>query len=124
MEITGRIIQIQPLLSGQGKNGEWKRQEYILETIEQFPRKVCISVWGDKIDQFAVQQGETVTFSINIESRDYQGRWYTDVRAWAIRREAAQPMGAAQPVAASVAYPTDSPFTAEEAGGSTDDLPF
>lgn len=121
MDITGKIIQIQPLLSGQGKNGEWKRQEYILETIEQFPRKVCISVWGDKVDQFAIQQGETVTFSINIESREYQARWYTDVRAWAVKRETAQPVGGQS---ATVAYPVENPFGGETESSSVDDLPF
>jgi hypothetical protein len=82
MELEGKIIQVNELQSGQGKNGPWKKQEYILETKSQYPKKVCVTVWGDKIDQFNLNQHEDVTLSIELESREYNGRWYTDVRAW------------------------------------------
>ena len=84
LEITGKIIQITPQQSGVGKNGAWSKREFILETFEQFPRKVCISVWGDKSDNLEQLHpiGSTIKASINIESREYNGKWYTDVRAW------------------------------------------
>ena len=82
MELEGKIIQVNQLQSGQGKNGTWKKQEYIVETKSQYPKKVCVTVWGDKIDQFNLNQNEEVTLSIELESREYNGRWYTDVRAW------------------------------------------
>jgi len=82
MEIEGVIIQINPLQSGEGKNGTWKKQDYILETKSQYPKKVCITIWGDKIDQFALKENDDVRLSIEIESREYNSRWYTDVRAW------------------------------------------
>jgi hypothetical protein len=86
LEIIGKVVQILPQQSGVGKNGAWSKREIIIETFEQFPRKVCISVWGDKSDNLEVQHptGSTINASINIESREYNGKWYTDVRAWKI----------------------------------------
>ena len=86
LEITGKIIQILPQQTGVGKNGAWSKREFILETFEQFPRKICISVWGDKSDNLEQLHpvGSTVRVSINIESREYNEKWYTDIRAWKI----------------------------------------
>ena len=84
MELTGKIINILPLLTGAGKNGSWKKQEFILETNTQPPRKVCFSAWGDKIDQFNLSIGDDLVVSFDIESREYNGRWYTEVKAWKV----------------------------------------
>jgi hypothetical protein len=84
MEISGKIIELLPVKSGQSSNGEWRKQEYILETETQYPKKVCFMAWGDKIDQFNIKQGESLTVSIDLESREYNGRWYTDVKAWKV----------------------------------------
>ena len=86
MEISGKIIELLPEKSGQSANGEWRKQEFILETGAQYPKKVCFMVWGDKIDDFKIQQGENLSVSIDIESREYNGRWYTDVKAWKVSR--------------------------------------
>ncbi|MFM7289359.1 MAG: DUF3127 domain-containing protein, partial [Bacteroidota bacterium] len=81
MEITGQIIQLLPEVTGTGRSGNsWRKQEFILETKGQYPRKVCMSLWGDKIDQFSLQSGAEITASVEVESREYNGRWYTDVR--------------------------------------------
>lgn len=87
MEITGKVTKLLPLQTGEGRNGPWKKQEFIIETPGQYPKQVCISVWGDRIDQFSLSEGEVVTVSIDLESREYKGRWYTDVRAWRIQRD-------------------------------------
>ncbi len=86
MEISGKIIECLPLKSGQSSNGEWRKQEFILETSGQYPKKICFMVWGEKVEQFAIQQGETVEVSVDLESREYKGRWYTDVKAWKVSR--------------------------------------
>lgn len=89
MEIQGKIIHILPLQSGIGKASgkEWKKQEFVLETLDgQYARKVCFSMWGDLIDRTQLQVGEDVTVQIDVESREYQGRWYTDVKAWRVDR--------------------------------------
>lgn len=87
MELSGKIIQKLPEVGGTSKSGNsWKKQEYILETPGQYAKKVCVSVWGDKIDQFAISEGENVTMSIDVESREYNGRWYTEVKAFKVDR--------------------------------------
>ena len=82
MEITGKIIQILEPLSGTSARGEWKRQDFIIETQDQYPKKVCISNWNNKANLEQMGVGTIVTASINIESREYNGRWYTDVKVW------------------------------------------
>jgi hypothetical protein len=115
MEITGTVLSLLPLQTGQGKNGVWKKQEFILETPGQFPKKVCLSLWGEKVDENRLQVGEKITASINIESREYNGRWYTDVRAWKIAKSGSGPQADAPPMSASFA---------PDASGGSDDLPF
>ena len=91
MEITGKIIAVLPERGGVSKTGnEWKMQEYVLETHEQFPRKMCFNVFGaDKIAQFNIQAGDELTVSFDINAREYNGRWYNDIRAWKVERGAA-----------------------------------
>ncbi|MCD4696408.1 MAG: DUF3127 domain-containing protein, partial [Bacteroidales bacterium] len=95
MEITGKIINILPEETGEGRNGPWKKQNFILETQDQYPKKVCITVWGDKIDLKSFSENEAVTASINIESREYNNRWYTDVKAWRLAKAQPEEQGSA-----------------------------
>lgn len=119
MELTGTVIAILPEVSGQGKNGTWRKQEFILEIPSQYPRKVCITMWGDKIDQFALREGESVTASIDIESREYNARWYTEVKAWKVEKTTTS-AGASAP-ADSFGPPPNPAFAPASEG---DDLPF
>ena len=80
MEISGKIIALLPLASGQGKNGTWRSQDYVLETADQYPKKVCFNLFNDKIDQFPLAIDDQVNVSFDVESREYNGRWYTTVR--------------------------------------------
>lgn len=84
MEIKGKIKQKLDPITGESSNGAWKKQEFIIETDGDYPKSICIIVWGDKIDLEKFAVNDTVTVSINIESREYNGRWYTDVKAWKI----------------------------------------
>ena len=90
MEINGKIIELLPEKSGKSTNGTWRKQEYILETVSQYPKKVCFMAWGDKIDQFAIKQGENLVVSVDLDSQEYNGRWYTDVKAWKVSRDITQ----------------------------------
>lgn len=87
LAITGTVTQILPEQSGEGKNGPWRKQEFVLETEGKFPKPVCVVMWGDNIDAFAVKKGERLTAHIDIQSREFNGRWYTDVKAWKVARE-------------------------------------
>jgi len=84
MQLTAKLIQLLPLQSGAGKNGEWKKQDIIVETDGQYPKKVCISIWGDKINDQQLTVGNHLTIDFDVESREYSGRWYTDLKAWKI----------------------------------------
>ena len=84
MQISGKLIQLLPQQTGQGKNGVWKKQEVIIETEGQYPKKVCIAIWGDKADEKILQVGNTLKIDFDVESREYNGRWYTDVKAWKV----------------------------------------
>ncbi|MBQ7822563.1 MAG: DUF3127 domain-containing protein [Bacteroidaceae bacterium] len=125
MEIKGKIVQILPLQGGQTKaGGEWKKQEYILETEGQYPKKVCFNLWGDRIEQYPVVEGEEVTVSFDLDSREFNGRWYTEVRAWKIEKGVATmavPPYNAVPVP-PMAAPDSTPFGGESS--ANDDLPF
>ncbi|MBO9617400.1 MAG: DUF3127 domain-containing protein [Niabella sp.] len=89
MQLTATLVQVLPLQKGTGKNGEWKKQDIIVETQAQYPKKVCISIWGDKINDSLLQTGKQLTISFDVESREYNGRWYTDVKAWKVEPAAA-----------------------------------
>ena len=84
MQLQAKLIQILPLQTGKSKNGEWKKQDIIVETDDQYPKKVCISIWGDKVNTSILELENQYNFSINVESREYNGKWYTDVKAWKI----------------------------------------
>lgn len=86
LKLKGEVIEILDEQSGTGKNGPWRKQDFILETKEKYPKKVCITQWGDKIDQFDIEEGEELTVFFNIQSREYKGNWYTDVKAWKVER--------------------------------------
>lgn len=130
MEITGKIIQALPEVGGTSRAGNaWRKREYVLETQETYPKKVCFNFFGDRIDQYPMQVGDVMTVSFDLESREFNGRWYTDVRAWK-----AEKAGEGAPVSAPVADPFAPPAAmpggyntpadiAAPAGGDSD-LPF
>ncbi len=124
MEITGKIIAVLPERGGISKTGnEWKMQEYVLETQEQYPRKVCFNVFGsDKIAQFNIQAGEEMTVSFDINAREYNGRWYNDIRAWKVERGTAAPQ--MQSEAAVINAPKVEVPDFGKAANDPDDLPF
>ena len=130
MEISGKIIQVLPEQGGVSKTSgkEWKLQAYVLETQEQYPRKVHFEVFGeDRIKANPCQLDDIVTVSFDIESREFNGRWYTSIRAWKIQQgivEAAAP--AAVPAVEPMAAPQANVATFDAAAGvdETTDLPF
>ncbi len=91
LEVSGKVFKLLQEQSGEGKNGRWIKKEFVIETEDQFPKKVCFSSWGDKVDEVKkLAEGDAVTVSFNAESREYNGRWYTDLRAWKIAKSGGQ----------------------------------
>ena len=87
MEIKGKIIETLKLQEGSGKNGPWKKQDIIIETESKYPRKICIAVWGDKINYETLQIGNFLFINIDIESKEYNGKWYTEIKAISFKTE-------------------------------------
>lgn len=138
MEIEGKIILDLPLQSGTSKAGNlWKKKEWVLETFGQYPRKVKFDIFGDRVDTIRLEVGKTYRISYDLESREFNGRWYTDVRAYAAQETAAPGMAEPQapygapaapmygaPAGQSYGTPA-SPVEPTNLGSSdTDDLPF
>lgn len=117
LEITGKVVQKLAVEKGTAKNGnEWKKQSIVIETDGQYPKKICFTLWGDKIDQADFSEGDVVQARVDIESREYNGRWYTDVKAWQVQKAGA---GSTRDE-----YNQEPDVTSFSADDENDDLPF
>lgn len=85
MEISGKLLLLLTQQTGQGKNGQWKKQDFVIETTDNYPKKVCLSAWGDKIDLNKFKPGQAVKVLFDVESREYNGKWYTDLKAYGMQ---------------------------------------
>lgn len=136
MEFTGRIIKALDQRTGvSNRTGNpWKMQDFVIEeTMGQFPKRMVFNVFGEEnLNRFNLQEGQEVTVSFDINAREYNGRWYNDIRAWnVIPVAAAQPAGApavaAQPAVPfpPAEQPSAQPAQADfEANDDSSDLPF
>jgi len=102
MEVSGKIIQVLPLQEGTSTRtgNPWQVQSYVLETQEQYPRKVCFEIFGEeRIKANPCKIDDLVTVSFDIESREFNGRWYTSIRAWKVQQGivTAEPSAQGQP---------------------------
>ena len=126
LEIEGRIARKLNVQTGTSARGAWSKQEFILEYQEgNFPSQICMNVWGeDKVrDLDKYQVGDKVRISFNLSSREFNGRWYTDVRAWRIEPAGqAAPQNAYQQVGGYPA-PAGAPMQTDVPAPSIDDLP-
>lgn len=83
MEIRGKIVRKFDIQSGVSKSGtEWVKQEYVLETNEQYPKSIFFDFFGEKAKQYQYNIGDDIVLSFDIDSREYNGRWYTGVHGW------------------------------------------
>jgi hypothetical protein len=123
LELSGKVIQILSEQTGTGKNGPWSRQDIIIETEDQYPRKVCLSAWGEKVSLVKeLKTGIHVKISFNAESREFNGRWYTDLRLWKIDIPET-----ADKIPAGGNYPDtglEPLLPSDTEGGADNDLPF
>jgi hypothetical protein len=116
LEIIGKVVQLGQRQTGDGRNGTWVKQELIIETEDQYPKKICLICWGELADSAkSFVTGDKIKAGINIESREYNSKWYTDVKVWKFEK-----------IAAGSAPPEEPPYpqTFEEAPSIEDDLPF
>lgn len=91
MEIQGKVIAVLPERSGVSARGEWKSQTYVIETQEQYPKKMAFDVSGaDRLAQFNIHSGEVINVSFDIDAHEYQGRWFNSIRAWNVTKVSQQ----------------------------------
>lgn len=134
MEIIGKVVRLGGLTEGTSARGPWRKQDLIIETDEQFPKTVCLTCWTNQIDEIQnMVPGQMIKAQIDISSREFNGKWYTDVRVWRF-----DPVGATAPASAPVqstpyqpqaAHPTPAASSPSEepyfgADNNGDDLPF
>lgn len=129
MEITGRLTHFGDRVEGQSQRGPWRKQLFVIETLEQYPCKVALLAWNDQCDTLDVLNlGDTITAQISIESREFNDKWYTDVKAYNIKGASQQ-----SPQVAQVPNPPLAPLTpmpgAQQQNMNfntegSDDLPF
>lgn len=86
MDVKGKVLQLLPVQSGVSKAGkEWSKQEFVIETEEQFPKKICFTLFGDKLSLVnGISVGQEVEVFFNLESREFNGKWYHNINAWRI----------------------------------------
>ena len=133
MEIIGKVVRLGNLTEGTSARGPWRKQELIIETEEQYPRTVCLICWTNQIDEIQkFAPGQTIKAQIEISSREFNGKWYTDVRVWRF-----DPVGATTAPVAAPAQPVQQPMMHQTPPAavpaqdfypptedSVDDLPF
>ena len=134
MEITGKVVRLGALTEGTSARGPWRKQDLIIETEEQFPKTVCLTCWSNQIDEIQkFAPGQAIKAQIDLSSREFNGKWYTDVRVWRF-----DPVGVAAAPVAAPAQPAQQPmmhqtppvaasapeYFAPAGEDSTDDLPF
>lgn len=133
MEIQGKVIAVLPERSGVSARGEWKSHTYVIETQEQYPKKMAFDVFGaDRIASFGIHSGEVINVSFDIDAHEYQGRYFNQIRAWNVTKVSQQaaaqaPAGVAQPSAPYTppAQPQQPQSGAPSSDAqSSDDLPF
>ena len=130
MEIVGKAIAALPVRSGvsQRTGEQWQSREYVIETQEQFPKKMCFEVFGtDKLKEFNIRNNDLIKVHFDITSREYNGKWYNSIRAWKVEhvnQDGSAAGATANQVAASSPQAPATQSAAPAAKESDDDLPF
>ncbi|MFN8276961.1 MAG: DUF3127 domain-containing protein [Chitinophagales bacterium] len=119
MEITGKLFTVLPEVSGDGRNGRWVKCDFVIETQEKYPKKVCLTAWGEQVEQVkGLPIAADMKIQFDVDSREYNGKWYTNLKAWRIESGA---------TGAAPAYRSGSSPAEEQPAGrviADDDLPF
>lgn len=133
--IHGTITKLLPMESGFGKTSgkPWSKQTCVLLTDERYPKMIVFDVWNDKVNEFAIKPGESLSVYIDVESREFNGRYYSEIKAWKVDRPEAgcqcEPHGQTEAVSRSGQSPAPQGYAQPPQQGATmqappNDLPF
>lgn len=124
LEITGLLNKLLPEERGAGANGEWVKRNFVIETRENYPKKICFAAWGERAAQMnQYREGMELKVSFDPQSREYNGRWYTDLKAWKIEAVGGASSGSA-PADPSAMGQSDYIPKEDFSSGADEDLPF
>lgn len=130
MELTGKAIAALPVKSGvsQRTGEQWQSREYVIETQEQYPKRICFEVFGtDKLKEFNIRNNDLIKVHFDITAREYNGKWYNSVRAWKVEhvnQDGSEAGATANQVSAPAPQTPSTPVAAPTTQESDDDLPF
>lgn len=121
--IEGKIIAILPETKGVSAKGEWISQDFVLKTEENYPKNICFSVFGaSKIKEADIRIGDVVSIGVNLESREFNGRWYTSIKAWIVKKKSEARQQQSTPAPPPSSKPKQN--YASTSQDDTDALPF
>lgn len=121
--IEGKIFAILPETKGMSAKGEWVSQDFVLKTEEDYPKNICFTIFGaDKIKEANIRVGDVVSIGVNIESREFKGRWYTSIKAWSVKKKSEARQQQSEPTPPPSSKPKQN--YASTSQDDTDTLPF
>ena len=98
LELDGKVVRVLPEMSGEGQNGTWKKQQFVVETLGEYPKRICFQAWSEKTELVkALKEHDRVKVSFRLESREFNEKWYTDATAWRIDKLVANGANVSQP---------------------------
>ena len=127
LEIEGKIKKILAEQSGDGKAGKWFKQDFVLETFGNFPKLICFSTWNENTKTLKTfKEGEIVKINFDPQSREFNEKWYTDLRAWKIERLVASTTQSISHAESTTQATTPATSTPDDISlpPEQDDLPF
>jgi Domain of unknown function (DUF3127) len=122
MEIEGKLVNVLPVQNISSQKGQMKKMEFVVEFAAKFPRKICFALWNDKIDVFSAKTGDNIKVYFDLESREYNGRWYTEAKAWKVENLASSENTGNGENTENIKDDLPSTFTSQKE--DLDDLPF
>lgn len=121
--IEGQITTILPENRGMGQKGEWVSQDFVLKTEDNYPKNICFTIFGaDKIKEANIRIGDVVSIGVNLESREFNGRWYTSIKAWSVKKKSEARQQQSEPTPPPSSKPKQN--YASTSQDDTDTLPF
>lgn len=121
--IEGQITAILPETRGVGQRGEWVSQDFVLKTNDNYPKNICFTILGaDKIKEANIRIGDVVSIGVNLESREFNGRWYTSIKAWSVKKKSEARQQQSEPTPPPSSKPKQN--YASTSQDDTDTLPF
>ena len=125
MKFEGKIFKVFPTQSGTSQRGEWMKQDFIFEYFEQptdrYADRVLLSIMNDRIREYDLHEGDEVIIGFGHNTREYQGRYFNEIRIYHFEKVKHVERQPAMPTAPASASPTQ---TVAQQTSQVEDIPF